>query len=707
VVTLIACVYAGSVPASAETARSAQSFTDSVGVNTKLGSSQSVYWQNWAMIRARLLELGVSHIRDGSLAAGYPGTISSTVAARYNDLDAHGIKGDLMVGDEQSLSDGAPTTVAQRLAWIKANVADFTIAIEGSNEYSTLGGNASRVAALRAMQCDIYQRVKADPVLAPKLVIGPSSGDFYEDRIWYGQVGDLSACLDRGSIHPYPGSDPPQRRLSRDLGVAFDWAKTTYGTKPLWATETGYWTNSPDGSAVSETAAGIYIPRTFMEYFRRGIERTEAYELVDLQPGSNQVLNNYGLLHYDGTPKPAFTALKNLLAIVKDTAPASGSLNFSIACQTNCKYGDPTVYPTQDGPIRHVLLRQSSGAYVLAVWSESQVWDPTTRTDTPKPAQGFRLTLDDAPAKVEIFDPATGTAPISTDTSGSKTLDTVAPDRLRLIRITPGAASSAVAMSFEGESASVNPASAGQVQGDASASGGQRLALSTYASASRSVTTASAAARVVVRARGDQCAEASGTSAPTMTLKVDGSTAGSKAVTASSWTDYAFAASVPAGSHTVSVSYDNDYESAACNRNLYIDKVTLDSPPSPVEAEGMSGSSGIVQSDASASGGLRLFLSTYTTGSKTFTTSTAASQLIVRAKGDQCKEVSGTSAPSMTLTVDGTTVGTRSVTSSTWADHAFTYTLPPGQHTIAISYVNDYENAACNRGLYLDRVSFG
>ena len=418
-----------------EKARSAKDFTASAGINTHLGYSQSIYWQDWPMIRDRLLELGVSHIRDGTFAVSYPEIIAPTIAARYNELNAAGIKGNLLVGHEQAMT---ATTLAQRLAWIKANVADFTTSIEGSNEFDTQGANADRIQSLRAMQCDIYQRVKADPVLMSKPVIGPSSGNFYSDDIWYNEIGDLSACLDKGNLHNYPGADAPHRRLNRDLSVGMSWARNTYGDKPLWATEFGYW-NTTGTNGVSEAAAATYTPRAFMENFRRGIERSQGYELIDLNTGSNQVIDNYGLLRTDGTRKPAFTALRNLLRIVKDPLPASGRLGFGIVCTANCRYGDPDAYPTHDGPIRHVLLKHSTGAYYLAVWSESTVWDPAARTDTPKAAQSFSLHLHEAPAKVEIFDPNDATTPLTTDTSGSQTVNTAAPDTLRLIKITPRA----------------------------------------------------------------------------------------------------------------------------------------------------------------------------------------------------------------------------------------------------------------------------
>ncbi len=400
-------------------AKSAESFTRSVGVNTHLGYDQTIYGQRWSdIIKPALLELGVSHLRDGTFPAGYPN--GATVASRYRELGEAGIGLNLLVGHEQA--QGSATSLQSRLDWIKANgLTPHTIGIEGSNEFVT-NGDPARIQSLRDMQCDIYNRVKADSSLASKPVIGPSSGNFYSDDIWYGEIGDLSGCVNRGNLHPYPGESLPNFRLSRDLGVAMDWGRKTYGQKPYWATESGYWNKSPDGSHVSEQASGVYIPRLLLEYFRRGIERTQLYELIDLNTNTPDVIHNYGLLRTDGSKKPAFTAVRNLLAVLKDSASASGSLGFGITCTAGCH-----------SPIRHVLLRMSSGEYVIALWSESRVWDGDR--DTPQPPQSVDLTLQEAPGKVEIIAPAQGTTPLHTERTGSKTVRTVATDDVRLIRL--------------------------------------------------------------------------------------------------------------------------------------------------------------------------------------------------------------------------------------------------------------------------------
>lgn len=407
-----------SVDGCTESARSAKDFAASVGVNTHLGYTDTVYWQNWSMIRDRLKELGASHLRDGTFAAHY--ATGPTVAARYRET---GMGLNLLTGLEQAPSGpgGSGEGLDTRLAWIKSqNLTPQVVGIEGSNE------SWNDATVIRNLQCATFNKVKNDSSLSSKPVIGPSAGAPFSLTAWYDRIGDLSACLDKGNLHGYPGAQPPHTHQNQDLSAAMGWGRRTYGPKPYWATETGYWNTLTDANGVSERAAGVYVPRATMEYFRRGIERTQLYELIDLRSASNEVIDRYGLLRTDGTRKPAFTGLANTLAILQDTSPASGSLGFGIVCTANCH-----------SPIRHVLLRHSGGAYFLAVWSESKVWDGVARTDTPQAAQSVRLSLHQAPAKIELFDPAAGTTARSTDTSGAKIVSTVAADRLRLIKVTP------------------------------------------------------------------------------------------------------------------------------------------------------------------------------------------------------------------------------------------------------------------------------
>jgi len=68
----------------AESARPAAAFVDFFGVNTHLGYSDTAYRDYEGIVKPRLLELGVRHIRDG--------TFNDEVLGKYLDLGQHGIR---------------------------------------------------------------------------------------------------------------------------------------------------------------------------------------------------------------------------------------------------------------------------------------------------------------------------------------------------------------------------------------------------------------------------------------------------------------------------------------------------------------------------------------------------------------------------------------------------------------------------------------
>ncbi|MDQ3586771.1 MAG: hypothetical protein M3375_00225 [Actinomycetota bacterium] len=408
-----------------EDAQTARAFTESVGVNTHIGYDDSAYGQSWPMVRDRLVELGVRHIRD---ASHRDGTRLSDVVPRYNELAGLGIRGNLLAGDP--LRRYGSGTIDQHLSWVKRNVAGFTESLEGPNEYDYPAVDSDWAANLRAYQCEWARQVRADPDLSAKPVIGPSSrsGKGFDSAL-----GDLTACLDRGNLHPYPGDHSPNRTNFGDLSISTTDARSTSGNKPVWATESGYH-NAVKCSGcghlpVSETAAGAYLPRMFMENFRRGIPRTYSYELIDgwPDPEKDEPERNFGLLRNDGSRKPGFVAIRNLLSILADTGAASGRLSYSLRC-TSCPVA-----------LRHVLLRKSTGAYYLVVWPESSIWDRATRTDIASSRQYADLTIASPLSKLELLDPAQSTTPSYTSASRSHRIPL--SDRLSVIRITPPSSS--------------------------------------------------------------------------------------------------------------------------------------------------------------------------------------------------------------------------------------------------------------------------
>jgi hypothetical protein len=112
--------------------------------------------------------------------------------------------------------------------------------------------------------------------------------------------------------------------------------------------------------------------------FKDNVVRTFSYELIDEEKGppypkcSSNDPNRcsgegyYGLLRYDGTEKPAFTTLQNLIAILKD--PGSSLQPGSLEIQFSG--GPPTMH--------YLLLEKSNGNYYLAIWNDKKVYKPAT-----------------------------------------------------------------------------------------------------------------------------------------------------------------------------------------------------------------------------------------------------------------------------------------------------------------------------------------
>jgi hypothetical protein len=113
------------------------------------------------------------------------------------------------------------------------------------------------------------------------------------------------------------------------------------------------------------------------------------------------------------------------------------------------------------------------------------------------------------------------------------------------------------------------PAPAGTyVLTDGTATGSRALAMVANSRAEGPLSLAAAANTIRLRAKGKQCA-----GAPRAIVSVDGTRVASWDVTATSYATYSVGRALTAGSHRVTVEFDNDYRSATCDRNLYVDEV--------------------------------------------------------------------------------------------------------------------------------------
>jgi hypothetical protein len=368
--TILVTVAAVALPSAAYAQKvwQANRFVGSVGINIHLHFNETLYRDNFPLVKSRLIELGVRHVRDGLVdAIDWP-----TYYDRLNELGAAGIKCTLIVHPEDETA-----------LWLDypSRVPECFHAYEGPNEFDLNRQGLPNWADILRDTVIRLSAIRDVPGLDHYDVYGPT----VITKKAYNELGDISPYIDVANTHHYFAGRNPETR---------GWGPHGYGSMsfnlklvdhysvplPIVTTEAGY-RDDPDAEkgrpsgpgsidAVPPDIAGIYMPRTLLAKFRAGYKRTFLYELADYWRSGS-----FGLLDEAGTPKPAFFAVKNLLNLLSDPGP-----QFSPT---------PLEYTIDDAPgsLYDMAFQKRDGRYYLALWMGVEDWDPIAteyRYPTPR-----------------------------------------------------------------------------------------------------------------------------------------------------------------------------------------------------------------------------------------------------------------------------------------------------------------------------------
>jgi len=348
---ILAIVYSGS--ALAEKPVSSDSIAGSVGVNVHLHYTDTPY-SNFSLVEKLLTDLHVRHIRDGLVDTKW-----DEFYKRHNALGALGIHCVYVTSPKQT--DALLAAYPQRVQ------QDFE-GFEAPNEYNN-SGDSHWPETLQSFLPRLQRIAKSSPGNnGPALLIGPS----LTQPDAFPKTNGFQQYFDYANLHNYfAGRNPGTPGWGGGGYGSINWnlnlARNAWDGSPVMTTEIGYTTDPSNKQGIPEDVEAKYMPRLILEQLMHGIRRTYIYELIDVGPKVSKNDAAFGLARNDGTRKPAFNALKNLIQITADHdgTPDLKDLSFQLS-------GD-----TKD--VHHLLARRSEGSYLLFFWVEQPSFDPDSK----------------------------------------------------------------------------------------------------------------------------------------------------------------------------------------------------------------------------------------------------------------------------------------------------------------------------------------
>jgi len=372
---VVVCVVETLPTAEAPTPAFADRFADSVGVNVHLHYAGTLY-TDFELVRTKLAELGLRHLRDGLYDTG---TTWQAYYDRHNALGAMGIKGLFTVA--------APNVPEETLRTYPSRMSSSFEAYEATNEYD-LSGVAAWPSLLRQSLVQLYglrqeSSLSKFPLYGPALSMSAAA---------FAALGNVSAYFDVANLHYYMAGRHPGTPGWGDGGYgSIDWnlafAKRYATGKPIAVTETGYYDDLAIGDSAPAAIVGRYMPRLLLEQFRKGVQRTYIYELIDDPTPGVPARSGFGLIRADGSSKPAFRAVAGLIRVFSDRGANVTPQSFTYTLEGG------------DANVRQMAFQKRDGTMLLAIWIEAAGFDVGTRQMIAVPPQTVRIT---APAALPL-----------------------------------------------------------------------------------------------------------------------------------------------------------------------------------------------------------------------------------------------------------------------------------------------------------------
>ncbi|MDR2674851.1 MAG: putative Ig domain-containing protein [Opitutaceae bacterium] len=448
-------------------ARQADAFVASTAVVTQwskpdasgsLNPCPGVYMNKFDELFDLLIDSGIRHIRDAGNSDDFIRKIQKLSDAGVKSVitltPAAGLRPDDSCWAQAPAYNNTATAIYNIDDFIRKAGRDAIAYVEMNGSLDTQGsrdatrwhsGDTETLSAdaasefyyidyIKAATASVKARLAADPALADIPLIGPAFARINNGGGDYLKTAGLDDFVDYRNIQRYYAGLEPETGESQGIDFAIKNAMK----------------DQPDGqgrvvSEGGEAAAnatlktvwpakvqGRYVPRYYLAYFINGFSLITAQELVDAGRTRDTGLpdtvraNNLGLIQNGFTlnPKPAYTALKNLLSVLKDPGPAfeAGSLDYVMTGDT--------------GNVHTALFQKRNGDFYLCLWLGLPSYNPADGTLSDNPPQAVSLALPLSIQSARIFtldDDGVMTAADASVASGAVGVSVT--DRVTIVRL--------------------------------------------------------------------------------------------------------------------------------------------------------------------------------------------------------------------------------------------------------------------------------
>lgn len=368
---------------------------ESLGINTHMNYTDLNYG-NLPLVIEQLRALGIKHLRDG--VHGWP---NLDAFSYYNDIYSKvaielGCKWNCVIDPVEKFGELTPNV----LYGFYAGYAGQIESLEGINE-PDVGSPVGWPDRAKEWQQKLYADANQLPQVPASLPVWGFSLAYATQNA--AAVGDISSMCEAANLHPYPAGQAPEPVLQDQL----QYGKIMAGSKPIMVTETGYFTGTPNNPnangqpSISEEAAGKYTLRLYLDNFMNEVPRTWLYELQD--EGTDA---NWGLVRWDGTTKPAFRAVSNLVTLLNRTHAYPLRLGVQMSGAE---------------AVTTLLLQNTPSEWLLFLWQPVSVYDVAKHGREGRKQSGgdiqngnaeVILSFSSSHSTVEVYEPFVQRAPL-------------------------------------------------------------------------------------------------------------------------------------------------------------------------------------------------------------------------------------------------------------------------------------------------------